>query len=77
MNNTPITDKDWEELEHGPFIYSDDECSKCKKTCKPKCLYLDDDKYDDELISFDDHEIENIPINLDKLKENLQIKIKN
>ena len=24
MNNPPMTDEDWKELEHGPFIYSDD-----------------------------------------------------
>lgn len=64
MDNPPITDKDWDELEHGSFIYSDDECSKCKKTCKPKCLYLDENDYDNELISFEDHEEEIITINL-------------
>ena len=97
-----MTDKDWEELAHGPFIYSDDsnyikynndinyndnnyikkdnndnnysndieyfyECSKCNacwdESKKPKCICLDESDYDNELISFNDHEIENIPIN--------------
>ena len=73
MNNPPITDKDWEELEHGPFIYSDDieyiyECSKCNacwdESKKPKCICLDES----DISSFEDHEIENIPIKLDTNK---------
>tara|TARA_B110000027_G_C15890689_1_gene199579 strand:- start:6 stop:419 length:414 start_codon:yes stop_codon:yes gene_type:complete len=76
MNNPPITDKDWDELEQGPFIYSDDsndteylyECSKCNarwdESKEPKCICLDES----ELISFEDHEIENIPIKLDTNK---------
>jgi len=122
MNNPLMTDKDWEELEHGPFIYSDDknyikynndyndinyyndnnysndndnnysnnieyfyECSRCNalwdESKEPKCICLDES----ELISFNDHEIENIPINLDtnktdtkyldKLKKNIPINL--
>jgi hypothetical protein len=76
MTNPPITDKDWDELEQGPFIYSDDsndteylyECSKCNarwdESKEPKCICLDET----DLISFEDHEIENIPIKLDTNK---------
>jgi len=86
MNNPYITDKDWEELEHGPFIYSDDieyiyECSTCKKTWdeseEPKCACLDENEYDDELISFEAHKIKNIPINSDnKLTNKNKIEFK-
>jgi hypothetical protein len=74
MDNPHMTDKDWDELEHGPFIYSDDEeyfyeCKRCKKIwdeCEdPKCICLDNN-YDNELISFEDHEIKNLPINSSK-----------
>jgi len=73
MNNPPMTDEDWKELEHGPFIYSDNieyiyECSICKRSWKeskePECICLDVN----ELISLKDHEIENIQINLDTNK---------
>ena len=83
-----MTDKDWEELEHGPFIYSYDdeyyyECTRCKKTWdefeETKCVCLDgndnDNDYDDELISFENHE--EIIINLDNEDKIKKIKFKN
>lgn len=85
MNNKYMTDKDWEELEHGPFIYSDDEeyfyeCSRCKKTWdeseEPKCVCLDEDNYDNELISFEDHEEIIIKINLDGNNSDNKIEFK-
>ena len=61
------------------------ECSRCNarwdESKEPKCICLDES----ELISFNDHEIENIPINLDtnktdtkyldKLKKNIPINL--
>ena len=77
MNNTIMTKEDWDEIKTGPFIYSDDEeyfyeCTRCKKVWdeydEPKCIcqYADEQDFDDQLISFEDHE--EIIINLDKNK---------
>jgi len=84
MNNLQLTDKDWAEIELGPFIYNDDEeyfyeCNRCKKTWDysedTKCVCLYENDYD-ELISFKDHKVEIISINLDKNKTDNKIEFK-
>ena len=71
MDNPHMSDKDWEELEYGPFIYSDDscvyeyECNNCGNVwdgyAQCTCACIDSD-YDEHNINFDNNEDQIIEI---------------